>query len=59
MTGYVRSGNWSKSCFIGAGTEKMPPDDGDSLLLAAATLLLPDRDMLAVCGDGGDDVAKS
>lgn len=37
----------------------MPPDDGDSLLLAAATLLLPDRDMLAVCGDGGNDVAKS
>lgn len=59
LAGYVRSGNWSKSCFIGAGTERMLLDAGGCLLLGAATLLLPDRDMLAVRGDGGDDVAKS
>lgn len=57
LTGYVSSGNWSKSCLMGAGTEK-------KLLLvlvllaAVETLLRPVRDMLAMRRGGGDDVAK-
>jgi len=53
------SGNWSNSCFIGVGTENRLRDDGCLLILLAEALSSSGRDIMAIRGDAGDDVAKS
>jgi len=53
------SGNWSNSCFIGVGTENRLREDGCLLILLAEALSSSGRDIMAMCGNAGDGVAKS